>query len=113
MLDVTLAYLSCPGGNTSHTRSPCSVGSIAGERGSALVQVGCPSSPGEPNLGSANAGIAIATIIAAKTRATVNTKSMRLIDATSFTVGRDSSENRRVAQWGNYGGYKSWRNFRE
>ena len=56
-----------------------------------MVQVGCPGVPGGPNLGAANAGIAIANIIAAITRATVNTKSMRLIDATSFTLGRDSS----------------------
>jgi hypothetical protein len=53
-----------------------------------VVQVGCSGSPGEPNLGAANAGIAIATIIAAITRVTVNTKSMRLIAATSFHKGR-------------------------
>jgi hypothetical protein len=87
MLDVTRAYLSSPGGNTLHSRSPPPVGSIAGERGSALVQVGCSSSPGEPDLGAANAGIAMANIIAVMTRATTTNIMMRLIiSATSLTV---------------------------
>jgi hypothetical protein len=52
------------------------------------VQVGCPGSPGEPNWGAANAGIAMATIIAAVTNATTTNIMMRLIiSATSFDEG--------------------------
>ncbi len=68
-----------------------------------LALVVPPSQPVAPLAGgTAKAAEAMATIIAAITRATVNTKSMRLIDATSFTVGRDSSE--RTAALHNGGG---------
>jgi hypothetical protein len=58
-----------------------------------MVQVGCPASPGEPNWGSANDGIAMANIIAAITNATVNnarTRFMCMLHLPSANDGRDS-----------------------